>query len=99
MRRCATRVGDPENVDNMVDAVGGRRDRLDVRHVGVRVETREEDAEAQERREGFVFQKKIGFPKGKTKYNIIYYVHIVNNRQVPTSKNITEKKINKRVGR
>jgi len=58
----------------MVDVAGGRRGRLDVRHVGVRMETREEDAEAQERRERFIFQKKIGFLKGKTKYNIIYYV-------------------------
>jgi len=69
--RCATRVGVPENVDNLVDAVGGRRDRLDVRHVGVRMETREEDTEAQERREGFVFQKKIGFLKGKIRYNLL----------------------------
>jgi len=72
--RCVARVGDPKNVDNLVDVVGGRRDRLNVRHVGVRMETREKDAEAQERREGFIFQKEIGFLKGKTKYNIIYYV-------------------------
>lgn len=72
--RCVTRVGDPEIVDNLVDVAGGRRGRPNVGHVGVCMETREEDTEAQERREGFIFQKKIGFFKGKTKYNIIYYV-------------------------
>lgn len=61
----------------MVDVAGGRRGRLNVRHVGVRVETREEDAETQERRERFIFQKKIGFPKGKTKYNIIIIIYYV----------------------
>jgi len=64
----------------MVDVAGGRRDRPNVRHVGVRVETREEDAEAQERREGFIFQKKIGFLKGKTKYNIIYYAPLYSSQ-------------------
>jgi len=64
--RCATRAGESEIGDNLVDVAGGRCDRSDVHHVGVHMETREEDTEAKERRQGFIFQKKIGFPKGKT---------------------------------
>jgi len=44
--RCATRVGEPEIVDNLVDVAGGRCYRFDVHHVGVRLETREENTEA-----------------------------------------------------
>jgi len=81
----------------LVDVAGGRCYRLDVHHVSIRLETREENTEAQERRQRFIFQKKIGFLKGIIiiQYNLLYSIVIHNRyrekyylvgRQVPTEK-------------